>query len=137
MHYNAMHGSSVAEAAGSGKIDALLVVGVFFELGVSGEPQALTTIAENVIKASKVSPPLALPPPLSPFLRAPALAPLPLSLVPALAPCSFCSCPFPWPCPPLPLPWPPGVPSGTCWFGVIGFRLDAGRLVTPNDVGGG
>ena len=54
MHYNAFRGSSVAEAAGTGQPDALLVVGVLFEVGVSGEPQALTSIADGVAQAAQV-----------------------------------------------------------------------------------
>ena len=50
VHYNPAYGDSVAEAAGSGETDALMVVGVLFELG-SSEPASLTTIANGVSQA--------------------------------------------------------------------------------------
>ena len=59
MHYNSAHGDSVGEVAGAGHDDALLVVGVFFELGYDWkEPTALTAIAKDIASAAKVCHPL-------------------------------------------------------------------------------
>ena len=53
VHYNSAYGRSAGEAAATGKGDALLVVGVFFEIG-EDEATALTTMAENIRRASPV-----------------------------------------------------------------------------------
>ena len=52
VHYNSAHGTSVGSAAGTGHAEALLVVGVMFDLNAAGsEPAALTTIADGVAEA--------------------------------------------------------------------------------------